>query len=278
MATATPHRSAFLRTPLGQRIPVTERSPIERALHAQEPTKHAGVPGPIAKPSGAIFRGLSRLRSARSFHPDGVVFEATTEIDRPPPELAGAPLLGRIGTHDAVVRLSRALGLPRPIPDVHGFAIRLVDAHGSGRHQDFLTVTSPDGAVAHHVLVPTRGFFSLPFSSLLPYRLGGTVRLVGARAVTEPAGAGHSFTQLLETTRRRTVRFELTIATLAGRWVPIATIVLGAQVTGPDAERIRFNPWNAGGGIQPAGPFMGLRESAYRESQRGWSDDLRPHR
>lgn len=253
---------------------MADRPLIARALRAQEPTKRAGVPGPIAKPSGAVFRNLSRLRSARSFHPDGVVFEATVEIDRPPPEFADAPLLGARGSHQAVVRLSRALGLPRPIPDVHGFAIRFVDAHGPGRHQDFLTVTSLNGAIAHHALLPTGGFFSLPFSSLLPYRMGDEVRLVGARSVTDPVEGSDSIPQLLATTTARPVRFELTVATLLGAWTPIGIVTLGDQVPEADAQRVRFNPWNTGGNIRPTGPFMGLRESAYRESQRGWSADV----
>jgi hypothetical protein len=254
---------------------VADEALIARALRGQEPSQEAGVPRPVAKPAAAVFRMLSRLRSARSFHPDGVVFEATVDVDRPPPELSGVPLLGQRGSHQAVVRLSRALGLPRPVPDVHGFAIRFVDAHGSGRHQDFLTVTSLDGPFAHHILLPTGGFFSLPFSSLLPLRLGSRIRLVGARPVTEAVRGEGSLGQLLETAQRRPVRFELTLATLLGRWTAIGIVSLGDRVPQPDAERIRFNPWNTGGGIEPTGPFNGLRESAYRESQRGWSADMR---
>ena|GEM_PF-1133553 len=253
---------------------MADRSLIDRALNAQEPTENAGVPGPIAKPAAAVFRALSRLRGARSFHPDGVVFEAAVEIDDPPGDLADVPLLGEPGSHRAVVRLSRALGLPRPIPDIHGFAIRFVDAYGPGRHQDFLTVTSLDGAVAQHVLLPTGGFFSLPFSTLLPYRMGDEVRLVGARPATEPADESESLGQLLATVDERPVRFDLTLARLLGSWTSIGTVTLGHRVPESEAQRIRFNPWNTGGNIRPTGPFMGLRESAYRESQRGWSADV----
>jgi hypothetical protein len=253
---------------------VADRSLIVRALRAQEPTERAGVPGPIAKPAAAVFRGLSTLRQARAFHPDGVVFEATVEIDRPPTELADVPLLGRRGSHPAVVRLSRALGLPRPVPDIHGFAVRLVDAHGPERHQDFLTVTSLDGPIAHHLLLPTGGFFSLPFSTLLPYRMGDEIRLVGASSMTEPVDDGESLGQLLATAEDRRVRFELALASLLGSWSPIGVVSLGARVAQEQAERLRFNPRNTGGNIRPTGPFMGLRESAYRESQRGWSADV----
>jgi hypothetical protein len=36
-----------------------------------------------------------------------------------------------------------------------------------------------------------------------------------------------------------------------------------------EAERLRFNPWNSGGGIVPAGPFQGVRLPAYEGSQKG---------
>jgi len=243
----------------------------QRALGHQEPSRRGGVARPPAAAVGALFRGISALRSARSLHPQGLVFEATLEVDRPDPELSGAPLFARAGTHAAVVRLSRAAGLPQPLPDGHGFAIRIVDAHGEGGHQDFLLVTSLDGALLHHLLLPSRGFFSLPYSSLLLYRISGAVRLVGALAVTEPVAGGSDFDELLRSANRGAVRFALALSGLLGRWESIAEVRLGERLSPDDAARVRFNPWNTGGGIHPAGPLMGLREAAYRESQRGWT-------
>lgn len=191
------------------------------------------------------------------------------------PGLTGVPLLSRAGRHPAVVRLSRAAGLPQPLPDGHGLAVRLLDAHDSGHHQDFVLHTSLDGPIAHHLLLPSRGFFSLPYSSVLLYRIGETVRLVGAIPRTEPLGGGTDFEQLLRTAERGEVRFALALAEPLGRWRPVAELRLGKRVPPPDADRLRFNPWNTGGGIRPVGPLMGLREAAYRESQRGWSADAR---
>jgi hypothetical protein len=42
----------------------------------------------------------------------------------------------------------------------------------------------------------------------------------------------------------------------------------GAPLGEDAGERLRFNPWNTGGGIRPAGPFQGLRDPAYSASQR----------
>jgi hypothetical protein len=121
--------------------------------------------------------------------------------------------------------------------------------------------------------MPARGFFGLPFSSVLLYRAGGQLRLVGAVARTEPVHGDDPFDELLRTAAAREVRYDLSLAFPLGRWRPIGSIRLRARVPEPHGERIRFNPWNSGGGIVPTGPFMGLREAAYRESQRGWSVD-----
>ena len=240
------------------------------ALRDQSPSRRAGSPRWAAAPVGALFRAVSALRSARSLHPHGMAFEATLEVDGTD-DAAGVPLLSRAGSHRAVARLSRAAGLPQPLPDMHGIAVRIIDAHGEGCHQDLLMTSSLDGAVLHHLLVPSRSFFSHPYSSVLLYRIGERLRLVGMLARTQPVGGGTDFDQLLRTAARREVRFALALAGLLGRWRPLATLHLGERLPAADAERLRFNPWNTGGGIRPFGPAMGLREAAYRESQRGWA-------
>jgi hypothetical protein len=253
---------------------VADRSLISRALERQAPAASADTPRALAKPVGAAFRAVSRLRSARSLHPDGVVFDARVEIDRPPRDLgADVELLGRMGPQQAIVRLSRGAGLPRRLPDVHGIAIRFVDAYGDGLHQDLLLATSGTGPLLHHLLLPSPGFFALPYSSILLYQVGDGVRVFESRALTAPIDAGDPFDQLLGTLARREVRFELSLASPLGAPEPIGHVSLGRQVPDAAAEAIRFNPWITGGGIRPTGPFMGLRDSAYRESRRGWSSN-----
>lgn len=247
------------------------------ALERQEPTLEAGTPGLLARPVGAVFRALSVLRGgARSLHPQGVVFEATVDVDRPPAGIGGdVPLLGAHGSHGAVVRLSRGAGLPHRLPDVHGLAIRIPHAYGEGRHQDLLLATTLGGSLAHHVLFPSPNFFSARYSTILLYDVGGSLRVFEARAVTEPVAQSDPFDELLATAAHRDVRFELSLAAPLGRPRPFATVTLGRVVAESEAEPLRFNPWNAGGGIRPVGPFNGLRESAYRDSQRGWAADAR---
>jgi hypothetical protein len=206
------------------------------------------VPDSVAAATGGLFRGLSALRGKRVFHPHGLVFEATFA-----PYVRGASTGVAIldgGERRALVRCSRALGLPEAAPDVLGFSIRVLDAYGRGRHQDLLCVTSIDAPIGHHVLVPTKDPLSRPYSSLLAYRLPQGIRLFGVLPIR--AGA-----------------FELALATLGGRFDGVGVIRLGEQLPPERGERLRFNPWNCGGGIRPTGPLMGLRDAAYKGSQQG---------
>jgi hypothetical protein len=225
------------------------------------------VPEPVADATAALFRALSAARGKRSFHPHGLVFESTFS-----PYPRAAPTGVEIIDGDprrALVRCSRALGLPEPAPDVLGFAIRLPDAYGTGRHQDLLCVTSWDAPVAHHALVPAAGFFNRPYSSLLAYRLPGGVRLFGVLPRGHGPPVGPRLEQIAAAARDGTASFELAVAPLSGRFEPVGAITLGEQLPPEQGELLRFNPWNCGGGMRPTGPLMGLRDAAYSGSQRG---------
>ncbi len=75
--------------------------------------------------------------------------------------------------------------------------------------------------------------------------------------------------QIAEAAADGTATFELATAPLMGRFSGVGTIRLGEQLPPDEGEQLRFNPWNCGGGIRPTGPLMGLRDAAYRGSQRG---------
>ena len=206
------------------------------------------VPDTVARATGGLFKALSAARGKRVFHPRGAVFEATFTPYARSARTGVAILDG--GERPALVRCSRALGLPDSVPDILGFAIRLPDAYGPGGHQDLLCVTSIDAPVGHHLLVPTKGVLSRPYSTLLAYRLPEGVRLFGVLPIRADA-------------------YELALAPLSGRFDGVAMIRLGERVPPAEGERLRFNPWNCGGGIRPTGPLMGLRDAAYRGSQEG---------
>src|SRR4051794_11743728 len=90
----------------------------------------------------------------------------------------------------AVVRVSRALGLPELLPDLVGVAIRVLDARGPGRHQDVLLSSSGRGPLLRHLALPRRSVHGAFCTTLLGYRLGKRLRLLAAEIRVEPDPGG----------------------------------------------------------------------------------------
>lgn len=226
---------------------------------------------------GAGFGAVSRLRSGKSLHPRGAVHEAELTIhDRgvKRPELEGVTFLTRPATYSGVVRFSRSLNLPEISPDILGMAIRLTDAHGPGRPQDLLLVTSGDGAVVHHLFVPGRGYFDTPYSSVLTFRGVRGPFVIGARLASGSArvsGRGSELADLGAAAATGRLRYDVGVAPLTGRMTPVATLRVGPRLP-EQANEIRFNPQNTGGGLELSGPVNRMREWVYPGSQDGWSD------
>ena len=227
------------------------------------------VPSAVASLVGGTFGALTALRGKRIFHPFGAGYEGTLVIGERPRHSTGARLFDDVAEHRVIVRASRALGLPESLPDALGIAVRVADVHGEGRHQDFLLVTSADGPLLHHLLLfAPGGFFAQSYSSILPYRVGRAIRLVGVvpRKPATPA-PGTDLEALEEAVSDHQARFDLALASLGGRWERRGVISLRERLGEHEAEELTFNPWNTGGGIRPSGPLMGLRDPAYRASQ-----------
>lgn len=208
-----------------------------------------------------LFKGLSRARRKRVFHPFGVGFAGRLT---PLGEGVGAPAFD--GESEPLVRLSRSFGLPEWLPDPCGLAFRIPDAYGPGSHQDLLLVSSGTAPGGRHTLLPSRGFCDRPYSAVLPYRLHGKAVMLGARAL-EP-GPGPKLADL----RRREVgalTFEVLLAELEGEWRPIARLTLGERLPSEQTERLDLDPTNTGGGLEPAGLLNRLRGPTYRASQEG---------
>ena len=209
---------------------------------------------PVSAAAGAVVDGalaaVAAVRRGKAVHPHGVVHRATLHVPGDPAAPRAAQLLRAPGDHAAIVRFSRSIGLPRPLPDLLGMAIRVPDAYGPGRHQDLLLVTSVDLPVAHHVFVPAGDVQQRVYSSSLPYRAGTERFLVG----TLPRGD---------------MRFDLAVAAVNGRFRPVAALQVGERL-GPELDALRFSPWNTGGGMEPTGVFNRWRKAAYPWSQAAW--------
>ena len=224
------------------------------------------LPRAVEHVAGAFFEAASAARGKRIFHPVGVGYRGSLEL-RSADE---AEMLGlRNRRHRTLVRFSRGIGLPEPLPDVLGLALRISAAHGPRRPQDFLLVTSVAGPGLQHLIAPApRGFLGHSYSSVLPYRIDGRVRLVAARP--QPLSAGVlTLAQLRARVERGQVAFVLGLTTLGGGWEEIGSLTLGSRLAPAEAERLRFNPSNAGGSVRPVGLVNALRPAAYSGSQRG---------
>jgi hypothetical protein len=181
-------------------------------------------------------------------------------------------LLGTPGRRPALVRFSRSLGLPPPLPDLLGMSLRVPDAYGSGRHQDLLLVSSVDAPVAHHLFVPAGDVQQRPYTSSLPYRVGDRTLIVGAvpRPESPRFHHGTELERLAAAAATGRLAFDLAVATVWGRFRPVARLQITDPLP-PEADAMRFNPWNTGGGLEPIGVLNRLRDYAYPLSQRTWT-------
>ncbi|MFN2588784.1 MAG: hypothetical protein ABR613_11805, partial [Actinomycetota bacterium] len=77
------------------------------------------------------------------------------------------------GTHRVIVRFSRGAGVPEPLPDVLGLAIKIPLRQAEAGEQDLLLASSGSAALTRNMLLPARSFLSCTYTSVLPYRVGG---------------------------------------------------------------------------------------------------------
>jgi hypothetical protein len=220
---------------------------------------------------GGVLAALAAVRRGKAVHPHGAVHAARLVVPGDPHAPRGARLLSEPGEHAALVRFSRSVGVPRPIPDLLGMSIRLPGVYGPGLDQDLLLVTSADLPVVHHVFLPATDVQQRPYTSSLPYRAGGERFLIGALPdPSAPRPDGDTELDRLDAAARTgRLRFQLAVAPLMGRFRPVAELWIGDRLAG-ELDALRFNPWNCGGGLEPIGALNGARDRAYKLSQAAW--------
>jgi hypothetical protein len=198
---------------------------------------------------GAGFGLAARVRRNKPLHPAGQVGSARLDVTVPAPHL-GVPLLAHAGSHHCLVRWSRSAGVPSPLPDVEGFALRIRDA-GNGRPADLLFASSGDGPITRHLLVVRGPRSHGPMSTLLP--------VVGA------PGALLFLVEPLDD-EDPPVRWRLSVATAGSDWRALGTV----SVTWGSDEAVRFDPvlnLLPGTGQYPLVRL--LREPAYARARSG---------
>ena len=200
---------------------------------------------------GGVFGAVARVRpgSTKALHPRGHVTTGTLVRHGAVPT-TGVAWLDEPGTEDGLVRRSRSLGLPGPLPDVHGLAVRV--PIGRTRGGDLLLATTGTRPGTRHLLAPTRSERH-PLTSLLPYRTPTGPVLLGA--FPEPGAS----------------LYELRVATLAGSWRPFGALCVdepAGDADVPDLE-VHFDPvLTPLPGLPSYGWVTRLREPAYAASRR----------
>lgn len=184
--------------------------------------------------------------AAKPLHPRGSVVTGT--LRRFGDEArTGAEWLDGSGTADVVVRQSRAVGLPSPLPDIFGLALRVP---ADGRHGDILFASTGLGGLTRFVLTPARRPSARPMTTLLPYR--------------SPTGP-----VILCAAYRDDVTIGLAWATPSGAWHPFAELVLNPDAVDSPDMPVSFDPiHNLPPGLETYEWVQRLREPAYAAARK----------
>jgi hypothetical protein len=193
----------------------------------------------------AGFGLAARLRGAAALHPLGLATPATVHrhgLTR----ATGVPWLDEPGVDEALVRFSRAVGLPPPLPDVHGLGIRILGADGPA---DLLLSTAMRGRLARHVLRPAREPRSAAYTCIVPFGTPSGPLMVGAR----PEGEA----------------FSLEVAGRGEPWRRFARLVVAAPEQVPEhPDELDLDPvLNPVPGLRMPGWLADLRRPAYAASR-----------
>jgi hypothetical protein len=200
---------------------------------------------------GQILRAVTRLVTARPaakpLHPRGSVVEGTLRRYGAR-DKTGAAWLDDAGEDRVLVRQSRAVGLPAPVPDIFGLAIRVpIDGGCDG---DLLFASTGLGRLTRFMLTPARSPYGRPMTTLLPYRT--------------PAGA-----VLLSAVFQDEHRLALAWALGAGAWHPFAQLVLDEEPVDKADMGLSFEPVrNRLPGLDTYEWVRRLREPAYGTARR----------
>jgi hypothetical protein len=199
------------------------------------------------------------------FHPYGAAFEGSLTVEPPDAARLGVALLDVHAEHECIVRFSRGAGLPEPLPDILGMAVRVIERGPAHRTQDLLLVTAGEQTVLRHLFRPSASYTGHHYSSLVPYRVAGVTRLFGARPLV--ATDARTCAALASLVTAGHAEFVLETATVAGPWQPFGTVRLRRELAPDAAERLRFDVANSGPGIEAVGVLNALRRQAYPASQ-----------
>jgi hypothetical protein len=210
----------------------------------------------VAVPLGA----LARLRRGKPMHPRGAVFDGVLERWGSAPGW-GVPWLDEVATEPVLVRFSRGAGLPAPVPDLLGLAVRV--PHDT-QPIDLLVTTTGRGPLLRWIPLPRRDA-AAPYTSIMGYRSdAGTLRIAALpefRAAPSEPGA------LAAAVRERRLAFTLAAARGAQRWRTFGRLTLTAPRAPLDPD-VRFDAvQHPPPGLAADGPLARFRAPAYARAR-----------
>jgi hypothetical protein len=199
---------------------------------------------------GIGTRLLAAVRPTRKpLHPAGRVVTARLRRHGLTPS-TGIAFIDDSGEQAVLVRQSRAIGLPEPLPDIHGLAIRVTNPDGTPG--DLLLATTGWGRLTRFLLTASRSAWGRPMTTLLPYETVSGPMLIGARCA-------------------RPGVVDLACAVGAGPWRSFAELSISTD-EGSDPT-VSFDPVaHQVTGLDQYAAVVRLREPAYRSARDSRSD------
>jgi hypothetical protein len=225
----------------------------------QPSTAHRDGPAPRAVEG--VFDRVARWRSGRALHTAGIVLDARLVLD---PGSCTGVALGAPEERPAVVRLSKSISLPGGRADLLGIGLRVPTRDGALLDVLFASVGRHD--LTHVLLTPSRGWWNRPYSTILPYRVGGRLLVLGL--TPPPIAAATDPDEVAAAVGRGPVALTVTEQQPGRRRHRIGSLTLDAVRHGGPA--FSFDPvLNHPPALRPARPLSRLRELAYTGSRRG---------
>ncbi|WP_282793825.1 phosphodiesterase [Streptomyces sp. CC224B] len=226
------------------------------------------------RPTGAglaarLAQRVARRRQAPALHPYGVTCDALLTV-RPTGRPWGEPWLDEPGEYAVRLRWSRAVGLPGRLPDALGLAVRVYDADGPGSLLDLLLTSSGSGRRTRHLPLPRLDALAGPYSTLLPYRIGGQEALLAVHPVVTSPLVPNTLARLRAAVEAEPLAFDLCAAPPGRAWRALGTLTTGPLHDRPPDDRVAYDPYlNRLPHLRPTAWLSGLREAAYAASRRG---------
>ncbi|MFS0867515.1 hypothetical protein AB3M83_09325 [Microbacterium sp. 179-B 1A2 NHS] len=212
----------------------------------------------------AGFALLQRFRHPRPIHSRGLLLDGAVHwiTDAPQSGIAWIDEPPRQRSAPVVARLSRSVGLPSPLPDVLGLALRVETSDGPA---DIEFASTGVGVPLRFALIPHRRASRASYGTLLPYRGTRGPVLLRARPLGPPLPSGGR--QLERALSAEDWRLGLFFASPLGRWHPFAVLTLRHAPDRPD--ELRFD---AGSRMLPGARMDGwvraVRQPSYDRVQR----------